>query len=287
MEKQNTDKKHIHDIIQVEDHAFNIENIECIAEDAGIRNYYEKRYRGCLYSSILMSLTHESFSEDEALALWEEIVSHMKTLNQALGRNVGISVASMDYLSNIKDELAGPKIIEESKSTFVAEATTRDELTGLYVREVFQTVLKKETAEAERNGKSFCLLLMDIDDFKDVNDQYGHQRGDEVLQKIGEMINSSIREMDLGARYGGEELVVVMPDTDIERALEIAERIRAAIQALPFEAFTVTVSIGVCQYSRHANTADQLIQSVDKALYRAKKHGKNQVKQCRYDHKAQ
>nr|WP_255490923.1 GGDEF domain-containing protein [Spartinivicinus marinus] len=201
----------------------------------------------------------------------------MQKLNHTLGRYVGVSVASLDYLTNIKCTLIEPKIIEEDKINYVAQATTKDELTGLYLREVFNVVLKKELGEARRSNSMLCLLMIDIDDFKNVNDTYGHQKGDEVLSKIGDTINDSVREMDLAARYGGEELAIIMPNTTMKDAYQVGDRIRKKIENLTFCSFNVTVSIGLGAISKTANTTTKLIDIADMALYKAKENGKNQV----------
>jgi diguanylate cyclase (GGDEF)-like protein len=201
----------------------------------------------------------------------------MRQLEDILGRSVGLSVASLDYLTNVKNALSEPKIIEENKSTFIAGATTKDELTGLYLREVFDVVLKKEMEEANRKNTSLCLLMIDIDDFKKVNDKYGHLKGDEVLKKVGTAINNSVREMDLAARYGGEELAVLMPRVDIEQAYKASQRIRKAIAQIQFTDFFVTVSIGLSQTDQRIDTPDKLIHAGDEALYKAKNKGKNKV----------
>jgi diguanylate cyclase (GGDEF)-like protein len=277
MKKAKDNSKQLEDIVDIEDHAFSIAVIELIATNEEARRYYENKFIGCLYSSILISLTHESFSEAVAKSLWDEMVAHMGQLNSILGRDVGISVASLDYLSNIKSKLSAPKIMEEDKSEFIAEATTKDELTGLYLREVFDAVLKKEIAEADRKNSPLSLLMIDIDNFKRVNDKYGHLEGDRVLYKIGTAINESVREMDLAARYGGEELAVIIPDTETNEAFKAAERIREKISQLKFDGFSVTVSIGTCQSNPSINTAEKLINAADTALYRAKNTGKNRV----------
>jgi diguanylate cyclase (GGDEF)-like protein len=176
-----------------------------------------------------------------------------------------------------KNTLSEPKIIEEDKSTFITDATTKDELTELYLREVFEVVLRKETDKANRNKTPLCLLMIDIDDFKKINDTYGHLKGDEVLNKFGKTINGSIREMDLAARYGGEEIAVIMPSVDMVQAYKAAQRIRKTIEKVHFEDFFVTVSIGVSQTNQHIDTPEKLIHAADEALYKAKKKGKNQV----------
>ncbi len=277
MQKENDKDNQLEDIVEFDDRTLSLEDIESIANDEKIRENYENRYKNRLYSTILLSLTHESFQEDESKSLWYEILSHMRQLEHILGRRVGLSVASLDYLTNIKNALSEPKIIEENKSIFIAGATTKDELTGLYLREVLDVVLKKEIEEANRKNTSVCLLMIDIDDFKKINDQYGHLKGDEVLSKIGTTINDSVREMDLAVRYGGEEMAILMPRIDLDQAFKAAQRIRKAIEQIQFKDFFVTVSIGLSQTSRQIDSPDRLIHAADEALYNAKNKGKNRV----------
>jgi len=277
LKKENGNYNRLEDIVELDDRTLSLADIEAIANNESVRKRYENKHKNCLYSTILLSLTHESFQESESKSMWNEIIAHMRQLEDILGRSVGLSVASLDYLTNVKKALSEPKIIEENKSTFIAGATTKDELTGLYLREVFDVVLKKEMEEANRKNTSLCLLMIDIDDFKKINDQYGHLKGDEVLKKIGTAINDSVREMDLAARYGGEEMVVLMPRVDIKQAYKVAQRIRQTIEQIQLKEFFVTVSIGLSQTSRHIDTPDKLIHAADEALYDAKKKGKNQV----------
>lgn len=277
LEKDDDIKKQIEDIIDVEDDVLALKDIESIVHNIRIRKRYENEYKDRLYSTILKSLTHESYPENEAKSLLYEILEHMGHLNRLLGRNVGVAVASMDYLSNIKNILSDPKIIEEVKSRFVAVATTKDELTQLYLRDVFEVVIKKEIGRANRKNTSLCLLLIDIDDFKRINDTNGHLIGDEVLNRIGVSINESVRDMDLAARYGGDEIAIIMPGSDIEDAYRAAQRIRKTIEQMQFRGFSVTVSIGVSQTDQHISMPIGLINAADSALYRAKDKGKNQV----------
>lgn len=267
----------LEDLLEIDERALPLETIESIARDSTFRKRYEKKYRNCLYSLILKSLTHELFAEKEAKTLWEEILRHMTQLNQILGRNVGVAVASLDYLTNIRRALSDPKIIEEHKSSFVAKTTIEDDLTGLYERDVFDVLLKKEVNQSVRNHTPLSLLMMDFDDFKKINDKFGHQAGDEVLRRAGRTLRESVRNMDCAARYGGEEFAVIMPNTEIGSAHRIAERIRRKIQKLTFKRFTMTVSIGVSEIDQRVRSPEELIEVADNALYKAKAEGKNRV----------
>jgi diguanylate cyclase (GGDEF)-like protein len=137
--------------------------------------------------------------------------------------------------------------------------------------------LKKELDESLRSDQPMCLILIDIDDFKQVNDTHGHLMGDNVLKHIGELINQSVREMDLAARYGGEELVIVMPKIELPEAKKVVQRIRQDIARLRVDQLSVTVSVGVAQSGEKTINSEQLISSADQALYTAKRQGKNQV----------
>lgn len=157
----------------------------------------------------------------------------------------------------------------------------RDALTGLYNRGKFDETLKDELARAERYKRSISLLILDIDSFKKVNDTYGHQAGDEVLKDIANIISSSIRNSDYAARYGGEEFTVILPETDLTRAIELAERIRVTVAQKEFKisennTIQLTISIGVGSSSKEISP-ELLIKSADSALYKAKENGRNRV----------
>ena len=121
-------------------------------------------------------------------------------------------------------------------------------------------------------------MLIDIDDFKNVNDTYGHQDGDAVLRKLVKIIKKSLRKSDLVARYGGEEFAIIMPETSIKKAFTVAERIRKNVaNMLKCKALNITISIGIGTLSEKINSVYDLIRIADAALYRAKRDGKNKV----------
>jgi diguanylate cyclase (GGDEF)-like protein len=165
----------------------------------------------------------------------------------------------------------------------VSEQAVTDELTGLSNNRRFRELISKEAARAERFGHELSLIMLDIDDFKQVNDTYGHLQGDEVLRMVGRVLHLESRGVDEPARYGGEEFAVALPETGIDGALELAERIRVRIEAEHVSrgdgagAISVTASIGAASMRGSADGAEPLIAAADGALYEAKRAGKNRV----------
>lgn len=265
------------DLIEIDEVSFEIDYINKLIVDKKEFEKCKKKYKNCFYSILMRSITHESFDENEARNIFNNILKHLEELNTTLNRDVGIVVASIDYLSNIKNIMEEPKIIEEEKSDFVTLSSTKDELTGLYLRDVFDVYLDKSVSEALRRKEKLCFMMIDIDDFKKVNDTYGHQKGDEVLSTIGKELNNLIRKMDFAARYGGEELCVLMPNTDVNNASKIAERIRKSIAKIDFVGFQITISIGISELNKDIDSSFKLVKDADKLLYQAKNTGKNKV----------
>jgi diguanylate cyclase (GGDEF)-like protein len=226
---------------------------------------------------LLISLTNEEFDEPQAIQHWKNILEHRNSLNQELGRDVGVAVASLDYLTNIVDVLTDPVLIEEDKSQNISEIATNDRLTGLVTRDIFDILLKKEVSQASRTGMDISLAMIDIDDFKEINDHYGHQQGDKVLSSVGAIVRNNVRKMDTAARYGGEELVILMPNTSAKTASEVAERIRKDIENMRVSQISITVSIGVSDTRSIGTNLDELVKKADQALYQAKRTGKNIV----------
>ena len=162
------------------------------------------------------------------------------------------------------------------------EQATRDELTGLANHRRFQQALAHETAVANRSGGPLALAIVDLDDFKAVNDTHGHLQGDVVLKSVAEVLRTISRVSDEPARYGGEELAVILPGTDLDGAHTVAEAIRAAVEKLEVElpgggVLKVTVSIGVSALEGGATDPASLIDAADVALYEAKRGGKNRT----------
>ncbi len=160
----------------------------------------------------------------------------------------------------------------------VSELVRVDSLTGLHNRRAFDEHLPREVARSQRLGEPFCLLMIDIDHFKRLNDTYGHPAGDAVLRSVARAIAGCTRPSDLVARYGGEEFAVVLSGIDSGQALAVAERIRRQVALAETGLHRVTVSVGVAQYQPSAgDDAELLLSRADQALYAAKHGGRNRV----------
>lgn len=161
------------------------------------------------------------------------------------------------------------------------EQANRDPLTGLYNRRYLDSTLERELSRCKRDGHSLALILIDIDHFKQVNDTYGHQAGDEILLRLSALLGSMARAGDVACRYGGEEFLLLMPTMPLISAQERAEALRLSFGNLdvPFGDFRLraTVSIGIAAYPGHGTSSDELIRHADTALYRAKRLGRNRV----------
>jgi len=169
------------------------------------------------------------------------------------------------------------------KISVYSDIANVDGLTGLYNHRYFQEALSKEVARAQRLGYPVSLMMIDIDHFKQYNDNFGHPQGDIALKEIAGVLRRNIRSYDLAARYGGEEMVIVLPQVSPHRILPLVERIRTNIAELPFRGATdthavqLTISVGVAGLPANAKSKSELIKRADQALYLAKEEGRNRV----------
>ena len=237
---------------------------------------YRQRADG-VYVDLLFTLTHQYYPEESAPSLWDQILEHKKKLSHAVGRNVGIAVATLDYLGNIHHELEAATVISKHKISRIAEIAVTDGLTQLFDVTTFHAKLETEIKRYKRYGSEVSILMMDVDDFKAFNDTHGHQKGDLVLSEIALLIEKTTRDLDICCRYGGEEFSVILPQTGIKEAVNIARRIRQRVETKYNKVSNLTISIGVAACPSMGKSANVLIKKADKALYRSKRRGKNRV----------
>jgi diguanylate cyclase (GGDEF)-like protein len=234
-----------------------------------------------VYPAIFNVLTNLYLDGTEAERCWHEIITHYESLNDSLKRSVSLRTAICDYFCSIHKSLENPKVVEIKIFEKAVKASRYDSLTGLFNRQTFDETLEREINRARRHNLNLSILFFDLDDFKRINDSLGHQAGDMVLQHAAGTILSEKRSEDIAARYGGEEIVVILPETDKVNALVLGERIRRKVEkaSLKFRGKKIryTISGGLAEYPNNAEDASGLLKSADSALYRAKGSGKNNI----------
>jgi len=198
----------------------------------------------------------------------------------------------------IGDQLIRFEMLDEIDREFqqqIHRLLVHDDLTGLLTSKSFFSELRRESARAEAESMPFCVLMADLDYFKEVNDTYGHLVGSETLEEVGAIIKKSLRAGDVGARFGGEEFAAFLLDADYTQGMIAAERVRAGIEKHEFPAVRrgstetprthrITISVGVASYPDDGRDPIQLVELADSALYRAKRNGRNLV--CAYNRPA-
>jgi diguanylate cyclase (GGDEF)-like protein len=161
------------------------------------------------------------------------------------------------------------------------EQAIRDPLTELFNRRYLEETLERELARAAREDYSVCVIMIDLDHFKRVNDTYGHEAGDEVLKTLAITLSEQCRRGDFACRYGGEEFVVIMPNINLETAYERAENIRKSLNSLhvPYRHYslTITISMGIACYPINGGTRDSILHAADQAMYGAKEAGRDHI----------
>ncbi len=191
---------------------------------------------------------------------------------------VGINITALILLAYVAMVIAR----EQRRARDAAiRLSTIDNLTGLFNRTFFFAAVEREIARSARSGRGFCLLMMDLDELKQINDRHGHFFGDRVLRGVGEVIRSGGRRIDTAARYGGDEFVVLLPETDPTGAYVLAEKVRIGVADLRVDVagnlIQPSISVGVVSYPDDGRTSDELMIAADTSMYRSKRAGKNRV----------
>jgi len=240
----------------------------------------EQTHQGAVYSQLIHLLSHLSFEPSEAKRHWQRILDHCASMEKRLASPVDLRVALVSYFVQVNRKLKNPKIIELKLFEQTRASAYRDELTGLQNYRSFGECLAREILMCERHDTPLSLVMIDIDDFKNYNDDNGHEAGNGALAAIAGILNESLRKVDVAARYGGEEFALILPMTPKVGARQVAERARAMVEqnAFPGERTqpggTLTVSMGIATLPADAEEASELVR---RAMYFAKTNGKNQV----------
>ncbi|HEY4759920.1 MAG TPA: GGDEF domain-containing protein [Thermoguttaceae bacterium] len=220
----------------------------------------------------------------------EELGEGINNFLHLMRKQKKYTVKQLNEINYLNKELASALENLDAKNQEIQEIVVTDKLTGLYNRNYLFTVLEDEIYRCQRYNSKLSLMMIDLDDFKSVNDEYGHLVGDKMLSALGSFLKLKLRKTDRSFRYGGEEFVIILPETEIAVANIIANRIR---EEYPKQVFTInendntkiieisrTLSIGITYY-KEGCTCQDLLKQADKALYEAKSQGKNKV--IRYD----
>ena len=229
-----------------------------------------------LFGLGLLEKTYNANKKEEA-STPGSVTADSGIIHEILNEKLVSLQEKLDQVSQQSHSLRG-------ENETLVRLAAKDGLTGLYNHAYIKERLKQEIYRCQRYQHPLSLLMIDIDDFKSLNDNYGHVVGDRVLKALSMLLHELVRPSDIIGRYGGEEFLVILPQTNSENSLAVAERIRENIESNKFEVHPsknkiskVTVSIGLCAYPDHGKTSEDLIAFADESLYAAKKEGKNRV----------
>ena len=234
-----------------------------------------------IFQCIFHIFTGLELSTQTAQDYWIATLIHRDRISKVLGRSIDLLPSMYDFLASSDHALKHPRLLEESSYSKVILETTHDGLTSLLNRSYFDQIFEQTVSSAIRYNNDITLLFLDIDNFKDINDTYGHKAGDVILQHVAQIITNEKRDSDIAARYGGEEFVLLMPHTSVINGLVLAERIRKTVDdmTITFEnnELHVTVSGGIVSYPQNCTSHHELLRRADSALYLAKGSGKNNI----------
>lgn len=235
--------------------------------------------RGQFLQRYFRATTHLDLREDQCVQLWDEMLTRRRELVEAVSRPVSLKTALMDVLASA-GYFRVPVLIEYDDLRKLQVSAVTDPLTGLYNRRLFGEAFEKELNRARRYGSPLGLVILDLHRFKEVNDRYGHTRGDEVLRAAASTLKKTLRTSDFAYRIGGDEFAVLLPQTDAAQALALSHRVEVAfLETLEKLQLSVGVSMdhGVATFPQDGEQTDQLFHIADERLYRLKhaNHGKS------------
>src|ERR1700751_386116 len=228
------------------------------------------RARSQFLQRYFRTTTHLDLGESQCLQLWEEILAHRKEFSEQMGRPVSLKTALMEVLSSA-GLIRVPVVLEYEEFKKLQVSAVTDPLTGLYNRRLFAEAFEKELNRARRYGLPFGIAILDLHRLKEVNDKYGHPRGDLVLRATATTLKKALRTSDSAFRIGGDEFALLLPQTDAVQALALSRRVEIVFAEVlrPLErAIPVTMDHGVATFPQDGKQADQLIRIADGRLSR-------------------
>jgi diguanylate cyclase (GGDEF)-like protein len=232
----------------------------------------EHSARGQFLQRYFHATTRLDLRESQSLQLWDEVLTRRRELTDTLGRAVSLKTALMDVLSS-SGLVRVPVILEYDELKKIQLNAVTDPLTGLYNRRLFAESFEKEMNRARRYGLPLGIVILDLHRFKEVNDKYGHPRGDEVLRAAATTLQKALRTSDSAFRIGGDEFALLLPQTDAAQAIALSRRIETVFAETlrPLQlTFAVTMDHGVATFPQDGDQSDQLIRIADERLYRFK-----------------
>lgn len=230
-------------------------------------------HRGEILRQLLTDWTGIPFDAEEALERWDEIERIHANLRHKLGAPLGLQTVLLHHLHSQKGMLKDPRLVSEADLAVLRVNAITDPLTGLYNRRFLVDHLSREISRAERSESILSIVLMDLKGFKSINDRLGHPVGDSVLVRTARVIRESLRAVDAGCRWGGDEFVLALPNTDMFSALAVAERVREKIAAMALPArggLALDLHYGVASYPHDGKSTDFLLKVGDLRLYQCR-----------------
>ncbi|MBU2645298.1 diguanylate cyclase [bacterium] len=233
------------------------------------------------YTVLFQILINIDFAPHKAAVYWRRIISHRENMSKMLGRAINLRTIICDYFCSVDVSLENPKMIEIRLFEEKEKIMKYDDLTGLHNRAYYNEMLEKEIARSVRRHLDFSIVFFDVDNFKGINDTYGHLTGDLILQQTAGIVTKAQRKEDVSARFGGDEFVMLLPNTTKTQALVLAERIRQQIEEMAFDhegkTLGITITGGIASFPEDGTDLLTLLNSADCALYQAKGFGKNDI----------
>jgi len=253
--------------------------LESITEESGIG----------AHAALFLILTHLPFEEEDARGHWQAVLAHRREMSRVLGRDAGIRVAVLDYFMNVNRKLVEPTLIDLELVEATRSGGGTDLMTGLASDRRFRSDLQTELRRARRYKQRAAVIVVDADDFSSVNERFGALIGDRLLRELAILVKNNVRDIDIAARLGEDEMALLLPETDRNAALSVAERFRRETQEFfatresGGKKVGLTVSAGIATYPDDAATPEALLERAAQALYQAKAAGGNGVELYRLE----